>query len=114
MGKQHEEKPDLVVKGRDGSVYIIQACVKPGAAQNEMEFAELLRNAIVHSGLSQYQLAKAANVPQGAISVFLAGGDLRLNTFNRLAHVMGLELRQNRAKAPRKIKPKAAAAKKKA
>lgn len=58
-------------------------------------FADELRDAIRDSGVSQYQLAKASGVPQGAISVFMHGGDLMLSTFNCLACAMGLELLKN-------------------
>jgi hypothetical protein len=105
MAKRRTYKHDLVLKGRDGSVWAIDVKIKPGSGVSEMEFCEMLRQAIQESGVSQYHLSQAAGVPQGAISVFLGGGDLRVTTFTRLAHVMGLELRRNRAKAPKKIKP---------
>lgn len=101
-----EEKPDLVLRAQDGSTYLIQVKeTKNGEVPEAMDFAEMLRQAIRDSQISQYQLAKTAGVPQPAISVFMNGGDLRLKTFNRLAYFMGFELRQLKSKAPKK-KPK--------
>jgi hypothetical protein len=107
VGRSSKNQPDVTAKGRDGSVYVFEVKARLENWQADMDFAQKLRDAIKESGVSQYQLAKASEVPQGAISVFLNGGDLRLSTFNRLAYYMGLELRQNQAKAPKKIKPKA-------
>src|SRR4051812_12075153 len=104
MAKRTILKPDLTLKGRDGSLWQIELKLLWTSGKSENEFAEILRNAIKNSGISQYHLSKASGVPQGTISVFLAGGDLRLATFTRLAKIMGMELQQNLAKAPRKIK----------
>lgn len=107
MGKRNAKVPDLTLKGRDGSVAIFKLSGPQESGRDDLEFGKVLRDAIIESGLSQYQLAKVAEVPQGAISVFLGGGDLRLSTFNRLARVMGLELHQNHETAPEKIERKA-------
>lgn len=88
---------DVVFVGRDGSTYIFNA-----KRTDEMDFAKSLRDAIVESGVSQYQLAKFTGVPQTAISSFLRGSDIRLQTFNRLAAVMGFELKHRRSKMPKK------------
>ena len=114
MGKSNTRELDRTFKGRDGSFTVFKLCLPRGTEHADLDFAKTLRDAISESGLSQYQLAKAARVPQGAISVFLAGGDLRLSTFNRLACVMGLELQQNDNNAPEKIERKADRPKRKA
>jgi cell division protein FtsN len=103
MAKRTKKTADLILKARDGSTWVFELKVHPDSGVSERDFAEKLRLAIEESGISQYHLAEVAEVPQGAISVFLAGGDLRLSTFTRLAHVMGLELQQDSAKAPKKI-----------
>jgi hypothetical protein len=65
-----------------------------------MAFAEQLRHSIRSSEVTQYGLSKVTGVPQGAISVFLRGGDIQLKTFSRLAHCMGFEFGQNPRKKP--------------
>ncbi len=67
----------------------------------EMAFAEQLRQSIRSSEVTQYGLSKVTGVPQGAISVFLRGGDIQLKTFSRLAHYMGFEFGQNPEKKPK-------------
>ncbi|WP_442485812.1 helix-turn-helix domain-containing protein [Aeoliella sp. SH292] len=98
---ENDARPDYELKARDGSTYLFQRKM-PSEVPEDMDFAQQLRQAIAESGISQYQLAKAAEVPQGAISMFMNGGDLRLKTFNRLAYFMGFELRQLKSKAPKK------------
>ena len=66
----------------------------------ELAFAEQLRQSIRSSEVTQYGLSKVSGVPQGAISVFLRGGDIQLKTFSRLAHCMGFEFGQNPRKKP--------------
>ncbi|MAT68922.1 MAG: hypothetical protein CMJ58_05305 [Planctomycetaceae bacterium] len=104
---QSATEPDLVVTGRDGSQYIF-VWAKQAAGESdagEVDFADQLRAAIEKSGVSQYQLAKVADVPQTAISKFLRGNDIRLSTFNRLANVMGFELKHKPSKMPKTKKP---------
>ena len=103
MRKRNAQELDLTFKGRDGSFTVFKLCLPQGTEHDDLDFAKILRDAIAKSGLSQYHLAKAADVPQGAISVFLAGGDLRLSTFNKLAYVMGFSFYQNNEAAPEKI-----------
>jgi len=64
------------------------------------DYGDLLRTAIQDAGLTQYVLAKTTGIPQGALSKFMAGGDLRLMTFNKLAHALGFDLIQNPERAP--------------
>jgi ribosome-binding protein aMBF1 (putative translation factor) len=52
-----------------------------------------LREAIQRSGKSAYQIAKSANVSPIVISRFLSGErDIRMETADRLAEVLGLKL----------------------
>ena len=52
-----------------------------------------LRDAIRRSEMSAYQIAKAANVSQIVVSRFLSGErDIRMETADRLAEVLGLKL----------------------
>ena len=102
-GQNESEQGDLTVRLRDGSVLVCQ--MKAGTLTEElppeMDFGELLRKAIQECGITQYRLARVAGVPQGAISVFLSGGDIQLKTFNRLAACMGFEIKQDKRKAPK-------------
>ena len=86
---------------RDGSVIEFRHTTNDRMPP-EMFFAEQLRQSIRAVGMTQYALAKMSGVPQGAISVFLSGADVRLQTYSRLAHCMGFEIRQNPDKAPLK------------
>ena len=70
------------------------------------DFAETLRQAIRSAGLTQYQLAKVTGVPQSALSQVMTGKDLRVETFQKLCQVVGLELKQNSKLMPRKLKRK--------
>ena len=67
-----------------------------------IDLAQVIRDAIKRVGITQYQLNKITGIPQGGLSVFLAGGDIRMGTASKLAHVLGLELTENPDKAPRK------------
>ncbi len=52
-----------------------------------------LREAICSSGKSVYQIAKAADVSQIVVSRFLSGErDIRMETADRLAEVLGLKV----------------------
>lgn len=56
-----------------------------------------LRAAIESSGLSQYALSRQAGVPQSQLSAFLSGKSLPSGaTINRIAEVLGLDLRQKK------------------
>ena len=97
MNDNRDERPDVMVKLKDGSLYVIQAKEFP-----EMSYEETLRKAIVESGLTQYHIAKLTGLAQGGLSKFLNGGSLQLDTFNRLSHLMGFEFRQNRKRVPKR------------
>lgn len=72
-------------------------------AGEAMDFCGQLRDTIRAAGLTQYYLAKLTGIPQSAISQFMNGRDLRVETFQKLCHVVGLELNQNPDKAPRTL-----------
>lgn len=57
------------------------------------ELAEVLRAAIVKSGISATQLAAQTGVPQPTITRFLNGADMKLSTAQILAAYLKLELR---------------------
>ena len=67
-----------------------------------VDLTQFIRDAIKRSGLTQYQINKLTGIPQGGLSLFLNGGDIRLETASKLAHVLGLELIENPDKAPRR------------
>jgi len=67
-----------------------------------IDLAQVIRDTIKSSGFTQYQLNKITGIPQGGLSVFLAGGDIRMETASKLAHVLGLELTENPEKSPRR------------
>ena len=58
-----------------------------------MEVSNQLRTAIRKSGKSANVLAKESGIPQPTITRFLAGGEMRSNTIDKLAAYFGLELR---------------------
>lgn len=66
------------------------------------DFAQQLRDAIRDAGLTQYRLAKDLKIPQSALSMFMSGKDLRVSTFNKLAHYCGFQLIQDPEAAPRR------------
>jgi len=84
---------------RDGSILEFRHSTNNRIAP-ETAFAQQLRHAIRSSKVTQYGLSKVTGVPQGAISVFLRGGDIQLKTFSLLAHCMGFEFEQDPEKCP--------------
>jgi ribosome-binding protein aMBF1 (putative translation factor) len=52
-----------------------------------------LRDAIRASGLTHYALAQRAGMTPTVIDKFMAGKDVRLETADRLAHALRLQLR---------------------
>lgn len=55
---------------------------------------DAMRRAVVKSGLTHYALGKRAGVRPQIITRFIDGLDIRLETAERLAAVLGLELRK--------------------
>lgn len=58
------------------------------------ELREILRASILKSGLTVYEVCKRAGVDQPQVHRFLAGGDVRLATAEKLCVVLGLQLVQ--------------------
>jgi predicted transcriptional regulator len=55
---------------------------------------DALRRAVQESGMTHYRLGKLANTRPQVIDKFMTGLDIRLETAERLAAVLGLELRE--------------------
>lgn len=96
--RQHDTESGTTIRLKDGTEILL-----PDG--DTVDFAETLRQTIRGSGLTQYHLAKVTGIPQSALSTFMRGKDLRLATFQKLCHVVGIELSQNPDRAPRKIEP---------
>jgi len=97
MAGKRKIPQERTVRMKDGSHLTLPA------GDTEMpDFAQQLRDAIRAAGLTQYRLAKDLNIPQSALSQFMGGKDLRLSTFNKLAHYCGFQLMQNPDTAPRR------------
>ena len=97
MAKKRRSKGESgsSVRLKDGTEIIL-----PGG--EVVDFAETLRHAIRAAGLTQYLLSKVTGIPQSALSQFMAGKDLRVETFQKLCGVVGLELTQNEERMPRR------------
>lgn len=54
--------------------------------------AAALRKAIARSGLTQYEIAKRAKVPQSQLTRIMRGSLPRLDTAERVCRVIGLRL----------------------
>lgn len=71
----------------------------------EKPITNALRKAIEASGLSRYAISKRSGVDQAALSRFMAGKmALTTDTLDRLAGVLGVELRRRKAKGDGKTK----------
>ena len=67
---------------------------RPASRAAPGPLSRALREAIRNSGKSVYQIAKAADVSQIVVSRFLSGErDIRMETADRLAEVLGLKVR---------------------
>lgn len=55
---------------------------------------DALRRAISDSGLSGNEIARRTGVPQGTISRFLAGTDMRISKAAKIAACLGLSLKK--------------------
>ncbi len=60
------------------------------------EMAAKLREAIRKSGLSALALSKVTGVSQPTITEFLRGADMKLDTAQKLATYLGLELTETK------------------
>jgi predicted transcriptional regulator len=97
MRKKKTETTSMTVRLRDGTV------IEFRSTKDDMDYSEVLRDAIRESRLSQYHLSRVTGIAQSALSKFLAGGEINLLTFEKLANLMGFELQQNPSKAPRQM-----------
>jgi predicted transcriptional regulator len=67
---------------------------KPPEPQRYPETLSLaLREAIIEDGRTIYEIAKAINIEPDSLYRFQQGKDIRLETADRLAKALGLELR---------------------
>jgi len=63
-----------------------------------MSITSQLKRAIEQAGVSRYVVCRRAQVDQGAVSRFMSGKrSLTLETADRLAEALGLELQKRRA-----------------
>jgi len=59
------------------------------------ELAEQLRRAILASGYSANEIAKASGVPQTTLSRFLRGGEMSIGRASKVAAFLGLVLKSD-------------------
>ena len=73
-------------------------------AVQRLALADAIRAAIQKSNLSRYEIAKRAGINQAGLSRFMADStaSLRLDTFERLAAVLGVEITLKTRKKPKK------------
>ena len=96
MSKRKSQQSPRTVRLRNGIV------IEFRSTEDVMDYGQALRDAIEESGLSQYHLSKLTGIAQSALSKFFAGREINLLTFQKLANLMGFEIRQNPDKSPRK------------
>ena len=56
-------------------------------------FSTLLREAIERSGLTRYEISKRSGVDQAALSRFVAGGSLKLESVDKLIDCLGMHIK---------------------
>lgn len=54
--------------------------------------ADVIRDAVVRSDLSRYEIAKRSGIDQAALLRFVRGGSLRIESLEKLCPVLGLKL----------------------
>lgn len=54
--------------------------------------ADVIRNAVISSKLTRYEIAKRSGIDQAALLRFVRGGSLRVESLEKLCPVLGLEL----------------------
>lgn len=64
----------------------------------QKQWATILREAILASGMSAGELWKLSGVSQPTITEFLRGKDIRLSTAEKIAAHVGVELKQRPGK----------------
>ncbi|MFZ2490739.1 MAG: helix-turn-helix transcriptional regulator [Thermoanaerobaculia bacterium] len=75
-------------------------------AKQRLALAEQLRAAIEASELSRYEIAKRTGLSQAALSRFMAGASLYVETLEKIAGALGIEVTLSKPKAAaRKPRP---------
>lgn len=54
--------------------------------------ADVVRDAVLQSELTRYEIAKRSGIDQAALLRFVRGGSLRVESIEKLCPVLGLEL----------------------
>lgn len=54
--------------------------------------ADVIRDAVLHSELTRYEIAKRSGIDQAALLRFVRGGSLRIESLEKLCPVLGLKL----------------------
>lgn len=61
--------------------------------QDTGSIAERLRHAVLHSGMSRYEVSRRADVSESVLSRFVRGaGGLSLDNLERVAKALGMEV----------------------
>ncbi len=68
------------------------------AMTKNSKVADEIRRALVASGRSRYEVSQKSGVDQAALSRFVAGGGLRIDSLEALAAALGLEIKVAKAR----------------
>ena len=60
--------------------------------RQKRQLSDRLRRAIEECGRSRYEISRRSGVDQAALSRFMAGGSLKLESIEKLAPVLGIEI----------------------
>jgi transcriptional regulator with XRE-family HTH domain len=63
---------------------------------------DVIRDAVLRSELTRYEIAKRSGIDQAALLRFVRGGSLRIESLEKLCPVLGLELAVTAVAAERK------------
>lgn len=68
----------------------------PSQKKQSKPMVEIVRDAIRSSGMTHYAISKETNIASGTLDRFVRGDhkDMKLSNVQRLAEVLGLELRR--------------------
>lgn len=58
-----------------------------------MGWADTIREAVRASGMTHYRIAKSCGLSVQSVDQFMSGADARLSTAEKIASVVGVELR---------------------
>ena len=67
-----------------------------GMSKKPTTVSERLRAAILNGNETRYALSKRSGIGESVLSKFMAGAELKLETVDRLAEALGLELVEKR------------------